>query len=117
MPQCVQFIFIFFYIFPLKFNTIESISSTVDTNSRGLIYKKKKKRSDLYSNLVSRKFRSVLKLETDNFSDSTLVAFPCCFTVGTAVEKTALATWLPLAARLLSKGQKPQQESQFHQKP
>lgn len=40
MPQCVQFIFIFFYIFPLKFNTIESISSTVDINSRGLIYKK-----------------------------------------------------------------------------
>lgn len=40
MPQCVQFILIFFYIFPLKFNTIESISSTVDINSRGLIYKK-----------------------------------------------------------------------------
>ena len=108
--------FCFFYnIFPLKFNTIESTSSSVDINSRGLIYKKKK-RSELYSNLVPRKFRCVLKLETDNFSDSTLIAFPCCFTVGTAVEKMALATWLLLAARLLSKGQKPQQESQFHQK-
>ena len=99
----------FFYICPLKFNTIERISGSVDVNSRGLIYKKIMIWFTLKFSLKEIS-HSVLKLEID-FSYSTLVAFPCCFTVAIVVKKTALATWLQPAARPLSKGQKPQQES------
>ena len=42
----------------------------------------------------------------ENVWTSSLLAFPCGSTVGAAVAKTVLETWLPLAAWLLSKAKK-----------